>query len=117
MLEERKRSAMDRRSVPVVSRSGLTYYLQGECFRALAAEGWNRDAAAEKVAGSAQMASRVRAKLDHFLEGALEALRAGGVTHEQRLSALKCRFAKMPECYETDLKRLAEEFERGRWAR
>ena len=115
MLEDRKRTGGDRRAVPVFSRSGLTYYMQGECFRALAESGWDRGRASARVAGDAQLVPRVRAKLDHFLDGALDALRGADARYEHRLLATHTRFAKLPECYAPYLRGLVDEFHRGRW--
>ena len=115
MLEKRRRSASDRRSVPVYSRSGLTYYLQGECFRALASAQWEPARAAENLAGDVDQVKRVRGKLKGFLESAVDAMRGGGRAADKRLAALRKRFAKLPTCYGADLEQLAREFERGRF--
>ena len=115
MLEDRRRTGSDRRAVPVFSRSGLTYYMQGECFRALAETGWDRTRAAARVAGEAQLIPRVRAKLDHFLDAALETLRSAEPERDARLALMRARFAKLPECYAPHLRQLVDEFHAGRW--
>ena len=116
MLEDRRRTGSDRRAVPVFSRSGLTYYLQGECFRALAECGWDRAGAASRVAGDAQLLPRVRAKLDHFLDAALEALKSADSSRDARLALMRSRFSKLPECYAPHLRRLVDEYHAGRWS-
>jgi transcriptional regulator with GAF, ATPase, and Fis domain len=115
MLSTRRREAADGRRVPVCSRSGLTYYLQGEGFRALAHERWNVEAAAVTLAHEPAHRRRVRNKLIRFLETARGALERGK-TPSQRLIHLKKSFAKLPQEYQDDLYRVAEEYERGRWA-
>ncbi len=115
MLTIRQREVNDPRQIPVCSRSGLTYYFQGEGFRTLAQERWNVEAAAVKVAGERALEPRVRAKLERFLAAATGAMRGGGRTPGQRFLALRKAFAKMPQAYQEDLLRLAEAFERGRW--
>jgi DNA-binding NtrC family response regulator len=114
MLVDRRRESPDRRLVPVAWRTELTYYFQGECLRALAELAWDREAAADRVAGSDQMTPRVRRGLDHLVDGALAALRRGE-TAEARLAMLRTRFAKLPEVYQACVRGLADEFERGRW--
>ena len=113
MLDGQRTAAANRRSVPVSSRDGLTYYLHGEFFRALARERWDSEAAALRIAGGAEMVTGVRRKLDNFLKTATAALRGSSRSGADRLDLLRARFAKLPSCYDEDLRRLAEEFERG----
>jgi len=115
MLEDRRRATGDRRGVPVSSRSGLTYYFQGECLRALAEEGWDRQAAAARVAGSERMTLRVRRALDHLLDGALDVLQRGGEKAGARNASLRARFVKLPEFYQPYIRQLWEQYEKGCW--
>jgi transcriptional regulator with AAA-type ATPase domain len=115
MLVDRRRDSADRRLVPVAWRSELTYYFQGECLRALAELDWDREAAAARVAGSDQMAPRVRRGLDHLLDGALAAIRQAGATPELQLATLRRRFGKLPDFYTSYVRELAAEFAHGRW--
>jgi transcriptional regulator with GAF, ATPase, and Fis domain len=115
MLVIRKGASDDRRAVPVYSRSGLTYYLHGEGFRALAAEGWNLEAAALRLAGDRQLLPRVRSGLQRSLAIALQATRSERSTPGQRLIFLRKAFVKMPRDYQEDLRRLYREIENGRW--
>jgi DNA-binding NtrC family response regulator len=116
MLLARKRGAPDPRSVPVCSRSGLTYYLQGEGFRALAEAGWNLSAAASRLAGESELASRVESKLSRFLDTARSSLTRAADDPDARRAALEKAFAKLPQSYEKDLTFLCEEYEKGRWS-
>ncbi len=115
MLTARKRESADPRQIPVCSRSGLTYYLQGEGFRALAAERWSLPAACNRIAGSNGHRQRVGGKLERFMETARHAMTRGR-TPATRLAALRKAFAKMPLEYQEDLVGMAEAFERGRWS-
>ena len=113
-LLARKRESRDGRGTPVVSRSGLTYYLQGEALKALAASGWDVDDAAVRLAGAQEDAPRARLKIDRLLGHARTAM-ARGKNPGARLAALRKAFAKLPREYAEDLEMLAGEFERGRW--
>ncbi len=113
MLILRRRDSRDPRSVPVCSRSGLTYYLQGEGFRALAAKHWNVDAAALDLARDNLLVPRVRDKLHRYLASARDALEQGGDNPGPRLIALRKAFSKLPETYQQDVLRLAERLEQG----
>jgi transcriptional regulator with GAF, ATPase, and Fis domain len=115
MLEERRRAGGGRGGVPVSSRSGLTYYFQGECLRALAETGWDRQAAAARIAGRDAMTMRVRRALDHLLDGALGVLERGGETAEARVASLQTRWIKLPEFYQGHVRRLSERYEAGVW--
>jgi transcriptional regulator with GAF, ATPase, and Fis domain len=115
MLVARRLSGRNRQDVPVFSRSGLSYYLQGEAFRVLAEEKWNVAEAAHRLAGDAVLVPRVRRRLERIHAGALAALRRGGKSPARRLIALRKAFAKMPAAYHGELERLAGEFEGGRW--
>ncbi len=115
MLEDRRRTAPDRRQVPVVSRSGLTYYLHGECLRALAEEGWDREAATRRIARVERLVPKVKVKLDFMMACALDAARRAEPTPAGRLSALEARFPKLPDGYRSYLRSFAEEFGKGRW--
>jgi transcriptional regulator with GAF, ATPase, and Fis domain len=114
-LAERKRFTARRRGVPVVSRSGLTYYLQGECLRALAEARWDVGTAARALAGGTGATRRVEGKIDRLLGDALATLRHGGRSPQRRSASLRARFSKIPACYARHLERLAQEFESGRW--
>jgi hypothetical protein len=107
--------AVSSRDVPVTSRSGLTYYLQGECLKAFAEESWNLDAAAARLAGTPGLVAVARRKVKRFLDTALQSLRKGGPTSELRRRALAKSFAKLPHLYHGYLDHLAAEFDRGRW--
>ena len=115
MLVARKLSGRDRQAVPVFSRSGLTYYLQGEVFRVLAEERWNLASAADRLAGDPVLVPRVRRRLDRIHASALAALRRGGKSAAKRAQSLRRAFAKMPASYRGDLDLVAREFEGGRW--
>ncbi len=115
MLEDRRRTAPDRHQVPVFSRSGLTYYLHGECLRAMAEEGWDQEAAARRVARVERLVPKVKVKLDFMMACALDAARRAEPTAAGRLSALEARFPKLPDGYRRYLQSFAEEFGKGRW--
>jgi DNA-binding NtrC family response regulator len=119
LLKSRKRVSLNAGSLRVASRSGLSYYLQGEGLKALIAEAWNLDQAAERLAGvgadSALLVPRVRAKLGRFLKSSVATLKKGGSTPARRREALRRTLAKLPDCYGPDLDSLAAEYERGRW--
>jgi transcriptional regulator with GAF, ATPase, and Fis domain len=116
MLVARRLSGRNRRAVPVFSRSGLTYYLQGEAIRALAEAEWNVGAAADRLAADPVLVPKVRQRVERIHAGALAILRRGGKSAARRLLALKKAFAKMPVAYAGDLERLAREYEGGRWS-
>jgi transcriptional regulator with GAF, ATPase, and Fis domain len=96
------------------SRSGLTYYLQGEWFRALPQESWDQRAVALRLAGQPDLADRLLVKLDHFLKRSIDAMqscRSAG----SRLRALKHAFPKLPVCYNADLARFVADFPDSPW--
>jgi transcriptional regulator with GAF, ATPase, and Fis domain len=113
-LLQQRREVANPRSIPVASRSGLTYYLQGECFRVLAQQRWRRAQTAAVVAGSPDLIPRVRGKVDRFLDSAYRVMRKGRQTPQRRYNALRARFDKLPEAYDDDLWRLAEDFDSWR---
>jgi transcriptional regulator with GAF, ATPase, and Fis domain len=117
LLCARKRNALDSQAIPVCSRSGLTYYLQGEALRALAEERWDLDAAAMRVAEDAVLESRVRSKLERLIGQARKAVAQGGAAPGRRLLMLRKAFVKLPQTYHEDLVRLFREIEKGRWSR
>jgi hypothetical protein len=111
MLTARRRTT-PRRSIPVCSRSGLTYYLAGEGFRALVAERGNLEAAALSLAGDPSLAPRVQHKLGQSLRVAVQAWERGGRSPGTRMIALRKAFAKLPQAYREDLLRLSEVIDR-----
>jgi two-component system response regulator AtoC len=115
MLTEERRTAADPHLVPVTSRSGLSYYRQGELLRTLAHTSWNPQAAAAQIAGCAALTPRVHRKITRFQGSMLDALRRGGSTPGRRLAALRKLMLKLPRTYHEDLTRLAAEYECGRW--
>ena len=102
--------------MPVCSRSGLTYYFQGEALRALARLDWSVESVSRELSGDREDADRVRGKVSRMLDLALRSLRTrGGDLEGSRREALRRSFPKLPREYEEDLRALAEEFDRGRW--
>jgi transcriptional regulator with GAF, ATPase, and Fis domain len=112
MLTARRHDAGKARRVPVCSRSGLTYYLQGEAFRALTDERLNLEAAALRLSGDPTLAPAVRRRLEKFLSVAQRALERGGASPGQRMISLRQAFPKLPHGYRDDLLRLLEVIER-----
>ncbi|HEX7878394.1 MAG TPA: sigma-54 dependent transcriptional regulator [Candidatus Eisenbacteria bacterium] len=96
------------------SRSGLTYYLQGEWIRALPRESWDQRAVAIRLAGNTELAGRLTIKLDHFLKRTLAAMQPTR-SSAQRLRALSESFRKLPGCYEPDLAHFVAQFPKSPW--
>jgi transcriptional regulator with GAF, ATPase, and Fis domain len=113
MLASRRRDAGNPRTVPVCSRSALTYYLQGECLRALAVDRGNVDAALLRLAGEPALVPRVRGKAARIMRSAHQAIDGGGSTPTQRMIALRKAFAKVPPEYQPDLLHFCGESARG----
>ena len=91
-LARLRQSPAGRAAAPVADRSSLTYYLQGECFRAFVEARFDLGVAARAVAGQPDLEPQARARLARFLDFVAEvagACRARG-DRDARSAAAGC---------------------------
>src|SRR5262249_15067564 len=67
-LARLRRSPAGRAAAPVADRSSLTYYFQGECFKAFAGAAFDSRRAARQVALLPDLEDRARSRLVGYLE-------------------------------------------------
>jgi hypothetical protein len=113
-LARLRRSPAGRSAAPVADRSSLTYYLQGECFKAFAEADFDLPSAARTIAGITDLEPRARARLEGFLEfvsGVVEPYtEASGAK-----AACRERLPKLPAHYLSYLDTIAEGYLLGAW--
>ena len=114
-LARLRKSPAGRAAAPVADRASLTYYLQGECFRAFAEADFNLQAAARAVASIADLEPRARQRLESYLsflgEVAGEIRDAG-----EAKAAARERLPKLPAYYHPHLDAVVEGLVRGDWS-
>jgi hypothetical protein len=114
-LARLRRSPAGRSAAPVADRSSLTYYLQGECFKAFVESEYELSSAARTIASIADLESRARARLEGFLEFVASLVEPHTDPAEAK-AACRERLPKLPAPYLTYLDTIAEAFLLGEWA-
>jgi transcriptional regulator with GAF, ATPase, and Fis domain len=114
-LARLRRSPAGQAAAPVADRASLTYYLQGECFRAFAESGFDLHAAARSVASIADLEPRARQRLESYLSFLAEVAASCGSASEAK-SACRERLPKLPVLYQPYLDAVVEGLVRGAWS-
>jgi transcriptional regulator with GAF, ATPase, and Fis domain len=114
-LARLRRSPAGRTAAPVADRSSLTYYLQGECFKAFAECDFDLASAARTIAGIPDLEPRARARLEGFLEFLAGVVEPHTNPAEVR-AACRERLPKLPAHYLPYLDSIAEAYLLGEWA-
>jgi hypothetical protein len=113
-LARLRRSPAGRAAAPVADRSSLTYYFQGECFKALAAAGFDIRRAARAIALLPDLEDRARSRLEGYLEFVSEITRDAASDQEARDRA-RARLPKLPAPYLSHLDAVVDAHRRGDW--
>jgi len=114
-LDRLQRSAAGKSAAPVADRSSLTYYLQGECFRAFVEAKLDLALAARAIAKMPDLEAQARARMERFLSFVSEvASEAGDEAGAQR--ACRERLPKLPALYLPYLDQIAAAHARGEWS-
>ena len=114
-LSRLRKSPAGRAAAPVADRASLTYYLQGECFRAFAECDFNLQAAARAVASISDLEPRARQRLESYLSFLAEI--AGDVDDAGRAKSIaRDRLPKLPAFYYPHLDAVVEGLVRGDWS-
>ena len=114
-LDRLQRSAAGKAAAPVADRSSLTYYLQGECFRAFAESGFDLGTASRAIAKMPDLESQARARLERFL-GFIAEVASGSADEAAAQRACRERLPKLPALYTPYLDAVAGAYVRGKWA-
>ncbi len=114
-LARLRRSPAGRAAAPVADRSSLTYYFQGECFKAFAAAGFDLKRAARAIALLPDLEDRARARLEGYLEFVV------GITSEasdddDARGRCRARLPKLPAPYLPHLDAVVDACRRGGWS-
>jgi len=113
-LDRLQRSPAGKAAAPVADRSSLTYYLQGECFRAFAESEFNLDIAARAIARQPDLESQARARMERFL-GFVAEVASGSSDAAGAQRACRERLPKLPAHYATYLDQVAAAYVQKRW--
>ena len=113
-LARLRRSPAGRAAAPVADRSSLTYYFQGECFKAFAAQNFDLKRAARTIAVLPDLEDRARARLAGYLEFVSEVTREA-TSDEDARARCRARLPKLPAPYLTHLDAVVDGFRRGEW--
>ncbi len=113
-LARLRRSPAGRAAAPVADRSSLTYYFQGECFKALAAAGFDTRRAARAIALLPDLEDRARSRLEGYLEFVSEITRDAASDQDARDRA-RARLPKLPAPYLPHLDSVVDAHRRGDW--
>ena len=114
-LARLRQSPAGRAAAPVADRSSLTYYLQGECFRAFAEARFDLGAAARAIAQLPDLEPQARVRLARFLDFVAEVAGACADEDEARRECRR-RLPKLPAPYLPYLDEVASGFARGEWS-
>jgi len=114
-LARLRRSPAGRAAAPVADRSSLTYYFQGECFKAMAAAGFDLKRAARTIALLPDLEDRARSRLEGYLEFVAEITRDAPSDVDARERA-RARLPKLPAPYLPHLDAVVDAHRRGAWA-
>jgi len=113
-LARLRRSPAGRAAAPVADRSSLTYYFQGECFKAFAAQGFDLKRAARTIALLPDLEDRARARLAGYLEFVGEVTREA-TSDEDARTRCRARLPKLPAPYLPHLDAVVDGLRAGEW--
>ena len=113
-LARLRRSPAGRAAAPVADRSSLTYYFQGECFKALAAANFDTRRAARAIALLPDLEDRAHSRLEGYLEFVSEITREATSDSDARERA-RARLPKLPAPYLPHLDAVVDAHRRGAW--
>ena len=113
-LARLRRSPAGRAAAPVADRSSLTYYFQGECFKAFASQGFDLKRAARSIALLPDLEDRARSRLAGYLEFVSEVTREAKSDEDAR-ARCRSRLPKLPAPYLPHLDAVVEAYRRGDW--
>ena len=113
-LARLRRSPAGRAAAPVADRSSLTYYFQGECFKAFAAQGFDLKRAARSIALLPDLEDRARARLAGYLEFVGEVTREATSDEDARVRC-RARLPKLPAPYLPHLDAVVDGLRAGEW--
>ncbi|MEP7028896.1 MAG: sigma-54 dependent transcriptional regulator, partial [Candidatus Eisenbacteria bacterium] len=114
-LARLRRSPAGRAAAPVADRSSLTYYFQGECFKAFAAQNFELKRAARMIAVLPDLEDRARTRLEGYLQFVCEV--TGEATGDDDARArCRARLPKLPAPYLPHLDAVVDAFRRGDWS-
>jgi len=113
-LDRLQRSPAGKAAAPVADRSSLTYYLQGECFRAFAESEFNLALAARAIARVPDLESQARARMERFL-GFVAEVASGSKDAASAQRACRERLPKLPAHYAGYLDQVAAAYVQKRW--
>ncbi len=114
-LARLRKSPAGRSAAPVADRSSLTYYFQGECFKALSAAGFDTKRAARTIALMPDLEDRARSRLEGYLEFVSEITRDATSDQDARDRA-RARLPKLPAPYLPHLDAVVDAHRRGDWS-
>jgi len=114
-LARLRRSPAGRAAAPVADRSSLTYYFQGECFKALVAAGFDTRRAARAIALLPDLEERAHSRLEGYLQFVSEITRDAASDSEARERA-RARLPKLPAPYLPLLDAVVDAHRRGAWS-
>ncbi len=113
-LARLRRSPAGRAAAPVSDRSSLTYYFQGECFKAFAAAQFDLKRAARAIAVLPDLEERARARLTGYLEFVIEITSEASGDDDAR-ARCRSRLPKLPAPYFGYLDAVVDAHRRGSW--
>jgi DNA-binding NtrC family response regulator len=113
-LARLRRSPAGRAAAPVADRSSLTYYFQGECFKAFAAQGFDLKRAARTIALLPDLEDRARARLAGYLDFVGEVTREATSDKDAR-ARCRARLPKLPAPYLPHLDAVVDGLRAGTW--
>jgi DNA-binding NtrC family response regulator len=114
-LARLRRSPAGRAAAPVSDRSSLTYYFQGECFKAFAAAQFDVKRAARAIAVLPDHEDRARARLTGYLEFVIEITGDASDDTDAR-ARCRSRLPKLPAPYFGYLDAVVDAHRRGGWS-
>jgi transcriptional regulator with GAF, ATPase, and Fis domain len=114
-LSRLRRSPAGRAAAPVADRSSLTYYFQGECFKALTAAGFDTRRAARAIALLPDLEDRARSRLEGYLQFVSDITREATSDDDARERA-RARLPKLPAPYLPHLDAVVDAHRRGAWS-
>ncbi len=114
-LARLRRSPAGRAAAPVADRSSLTYYFQGECFKAFAAQNFDLKRAARTIAVLPDLEDRARSRLAGYLEFVSE-VTGEATSDEDARARCRARQPKLPAPYLPHLDAVVDAFRRGDWS-
>jgi len=113
-LARLRRSPAGRAAAPVADRSSLTYYFQGECFKAFVAQGFDLKRAARAIAVLPDLEDRARSRLAGYLEFVSQ-VTSEATSDDDARTRCRSRLPKLPAPYLLHLDAVVDAFRRGDW--